>query len=78
MHIEFRKAKNTNLRTFAIIALKTFTAEDFCWLFRNHETFQHLTGKRSVQVSWNGSLKPGAMSDTHFVDEMRGRLLHSP
>jgi hypothetical protein len=40
---EFRKAKDTNLRPFAIIALKTFTAEDI--FVEPLETFQHLIGE---------------------------------
>jgi len=31
------------------------------------ETFQYLTGKRSVLVSGKGLFKPEAMSGTHFV-----------
>jgi hypothetical protein len=73
---EFRKAKNTNLRASAIIALKTPRLK--VYFLEPSETFQDSTGKRSVLVSGKGSLKPGAMSATHFVDEMRGRPLRSP
>jgi hypothetical protein len=58
---EFRKAKNTNLRAFAIIALKSLAAEGI--FFGTVRSFSALNGQKE-RASWKGSLKPGAMSLT--------------